>query len=407
MAKVDVPYLKRRGNHFRWEPGPMLRAKGAKGVTLRDAAGNFLNEQDAIAQARALNDAVASGAALAAPRVHGPRTVKAMFDALRTAPKFTAGGDVRNRLAARTRRSYLSHLAMIEQWCGDIPAAALTPAQVENYYDRLVAARGLAQANAMMRTFKLAFNYAIKKLRWACDNPVSAIEMGATEGRLVLWSVEEIAAVVACADWMGRESVADAVILGALTGQREGDLLRLAVPEFVNGALAIRQSKTGRRAFVPPTEPLTQRLAKMAERKAARWPNVAFAHAVVDAEGKAYLPEGTGFRHEFADVRAMASGAVFAIADALRALGGLPPLLRNLPFTPQPSLLGKRFQDLRDTAVTMLFGAGCTVGEIANITGHSLKTVQDILDKHYFVRNEALAVSAGVKLQSYLGRIGL
>jgi DNA-directed RNA polymerase specialized sigma subunit len=38
--------------------------------------------------------------------------------------------------------------------------------------------------------------------------------------------------------------------------------------------------------------------------------------------------------------------------------------------------------------------AGATVAEIANFTGHSLKDVQEILDKHYLSRDASLAESA-------------
>jgi len=41
------------------------------------------------------------------------------------------------------------------------------------------------------------------------------------------------------------------------------------------------------------------------------------------------------------------------------------------------------FHDLRGTAVTRLVLSNCTVPEIAAITGHSLETVQQILDAHY------------------------
>ena len=66
-------------------------------------------------------------------------------------------------------------------------------------------------------------------------------------------------------------------------------------------------------------------------------------------------------------------------------------------------IVDRTFHDLRRTAVTEMFIAGCSVGEIATITGHSLNTVQQILDKHYFHRDLALAESAmrkRVKLQN-------
>ena len=57
------------------------------------------------------------------------------------------------------------------------------------------------------------------------------------------------------------------------------------------------------------------------------------------------------------------------------------------------------FHDLRGTAVTRLSLAGCTTQEIATLTGHSLKTVTEILDKHYLSRDVAMAESAIRKLE--------
>jgi hypothetical protein len=48
--------------------------------------------------------------------------------------------------------------------------------------------------------------------------------------------------------------------------------------------------------------------------------------------------------------------------------------------------------------------AGCTVPEIASITGHSLSDVQSILDGNYFHRDVALAESAIRKLERFGNR---
>lgn len=57
------------------------------------------------------------------------------------------------------------------------------------------------------------------------------------------------------------------------------------------------------------------------------------------------------------------------------------------------------FHDLRGTAITLLFEAGCTVAEAASISGHTLRTAQAILDK-YLARTPALARSAIIKLEN-------
>ncbi|KAH2035983.1 hypothetical protein KXW51_006007, partial [Aspergillus fumigatus] len=56
------------------------------------------------------------------------------------------------------------------------------------------------------------------------------------------------------------------------------------------------------------------------------------------------------------------------------------------------------FHDLRGSAVVRLALAECTVPEIATFTGHSLKDVEHILDRHYLGRDLRLAESAMAKL---------
>jgi hypothetical protein len=66
-----------------------------------------------------------------------------------------------------------------------------------------------------------------------------------------------------------------------------------------------------------------------------------------------------------------------------------------------PALAGKRDQDLRDTAVTWLANAGCTLPEIASITGHSLQSIHSIL-KHYLAITPELADSAIAKYVAWM-----
>jgi integrase len=57
------------------------------------------------------------------------------------------------------------------------------------------------------------------------------------------------------------------------------------------------------------------------------------------------------------------------------------------------------FHDLRGSAVVRLALAGATVPQIATFTGHSLKDVETILDKHYLGRDVRLAEDAMRKLE--------
>lgn len=58
---------------------------------------------------------------------------------------------------------------------------------------------------------------------------------------------------------------------------------------------------------------------------------------------------------------------------------------------------------IRGTAATRLALAGCTVPQIAAITGHSMKDVESILEAHYLGGAVELAEAAIVKLNAVYG----
>jgi integrase len=59
------------------------------------------------------------------------------------------------------------------------------------------------------------------------------------------------------------------------------------------------------------------------------------------------------------------------------------------------------FHGIRGTTVTMLFQAGCNLGEIVSITGHTLRRAQEILDK-YLARTSEMADSGIAKFENVL-----
>jgi len=44
---------------------------------------------------------------------------------------------------------------------------------------------------------------------------------------------------------------------------------------------------------------------------------------------------------------------------------------------------------------------------VVTITGHSLKTAHEIINKHYFVRQAKLAIEAGQKYDALLARLNI
>lgn len=157
-----------------------------------------------------------------------------------------------------------------------------------------------------------------------------------------------------------------AILLALWTGQRQGDLLRLPWSAYDGGYIRLEQSKSrrgnnpGKKIVIPVGAKL-----KFALDRTKRVSTL----IVTNSYERPWTSDG--FRASWRDLRERAG-----LHDADRT-----------------------FHDFRGTAVTRLAVAGCEVPEIAAITGHSLKTVADILDKHYLNRDVRLAENAIRKLE--------
>lgn len=396
------PYFKWRNGRPRWEPGPGLRVRGFHGRDLKDESGAWLSKGAAIDAAENINRSVADGdgvsGASARPQGH---TMEALIDRYH-------GSEAYNRLAPRTKVDYDDNMRIIVAWARDdagasLPLDAIKREHIRKFHAALRDGRGPARAHSILRNLRMLLNFAVSDLEWIAKNRAAKMKLPTGEGRLVMWKPEEIIAFVACADWMGLESQGDAQILGLCTGQNRVDVITAPPFALQDGVFVMHRKKTGRPCFIPPVKPLTDRIRILRARNAKRWPGVTFPTEIVSSRlGRPYPADGSYFIKEHLQVRRMASGEIFAAEDAERAAAGLPPKVRNLPFTPCPTLREKTFQDLRDTAVTMLYAATRDIGRVANTTGHSLKTAQAIIDKHYFVRNAALARDAGEGFEKLL-----
>ncbi len=154
-----------------------------------------------------------------------------------------------------------------------------------------------------------------------------------------------------------------AVILALWRGQRQGDLLRLTWKSYNGRTINLRQSKSGgKRVSIPVGETL-RRLLDGLEKRSPR--------ILVNSRGRPWTEDG--FRSSFSQ----------ACVDA--------------------GIVNLHFHDLRGTAVTRLALSGCSVPEIAAITGHSLKDVEALLDAHYLGGRVELAEQAALKLESRFG----
>ena len=117
--------------------------------------------------------------------------------------------------------------------------------------------------------------------------------------------------------------------LALWTGQRQGDLLRLAWSAYDGTNIALRQSKTGARVLIPVGRPLKAALDSTPKRSPL---------ILVNSDDKPWTPDG--FRSSW--------------RKACKNAG----------------IIGVTFSDLRGTSVTRLALAERTEAQIASITGH-------------------------------------
>lgn len=398
MARIttDVPYLKLTRNGVyqpRWEPGPKLRAHGAHGQPLKDDAGAWLPLDAAIAKARELNAKAAAlmddgkRLKLGPPKRH-PRCCEALWHLYTKSPKW-------QQLAPKTRSGYENHAQIFLAEFGAEPVAALAKSHLHTWWEELYHARGHAMANATLAVVRLLLSYAVKK-DWRTTNPARELGLETVPPRVAVWPARLCEAFVAKADALGLAPIGDAVMIALHTGQRLNDVVELAEDRLVDGKARFLQGKTGARVTVPLTGALQARIATIHERRARR-PGVmqlALAKRLVLCHDAAEYSL-KHFNTHFRQVR----DAV--VADEMRRLRETQPGSKE-----PPEAAALQFRDLRDTAITRLALAGCTIPEIRSITGHTVESIHTVL-KHYLALDEAMADRAIERLQAWMAEQGI
>ncbi|MFN0183026.1 MAG: tyrosine-type recombinase/integrase [Aquabacterium sp.] len=297
-------------------------------------------------------------------------SVAAMITAYQ-ASKWWPAGD-------RTRKDYRLYLNQIADWAGDMPARAITPRAVQAFHDAMASrteGRGRskrlittpARAAAAVRVLSALLS-AGKRLGFVDHNTALRAGIKATRQRdPVLWTRAQLDHLVLFADAMGWHSQGTAMVLNFWCGQRQADILALPPYRIDQGAIVLKQGKTGRRVSLPVH--LVPELVTRLEAQRTRANTLASATHLLLHEGTARPWQSYTFTHIFADIRAAAAHTM-------------------------PSVATLQWMELRHTAVTMLKAAGMDALAIASITGHTAQSVQAILDKHYLIRTAAAAEDA-------------
>ncbi|MGA9865026.1 MAG: tyrosine-type recombinase/integrase [Acetobacteraceae bacterium] len=234
-------------------------------------------------------------------------------------------------LAPATKRTYFNITERLRFEFGDNPVVKLQAEHVR----RLIARKADTPqaANSLLKMLRILMKFAMNE-GWRADDPtqlVSRVKSKSDGWRT--WSEENIAAYETHWPVGTREHLAMALLL--YTGQRRSDVIRMGRQHMRNGAIHVRQQKTGTSLSIPVHPTLGAALLS------APVEHLAF---LVTAYGRPFT--SAGFGNWF--------------AGCVRAAG----------------LVGLSAHGLRKAAARRLAEAGCSAHEIMAITGHrSLKEV--------------------------------
>ena len=250
-----------------------------------------------------------------------------------------------------------------------MPLAALDDLRVRkdflDWREKIARASGEREADNRLSAISAMLTWAVDRGQVTANYLRGFKRLYHVDRSEIIWLPEHIAAFMKVAPI----EMQRALILGLHTGQREGDILRMPWSAYDGNRISLRQGKARRGGKLGPLIeiPCTSALRRMLEGMGRVSPLILTTKT------------GQSFKKRY-----------FArLWDEAMTKAGLQSI--TLPGSDQRVEL--HFHDLRGTAVTLLSEAGCTPQQIATITGHSLKTVHQILER-YLARTRGLAEEA-------------
>ena len=269
------------------------------------------------------------------------------------------GGDDWERLRPKSRKHYEVYIRNVTGWSeanGHPDPTLIRPSTLRDFL-KLFDANPVTKKNTL-KVLRLLFRQAVL-LDWRTDNPARELKVSVPKSKASIWERPDVDLYVAEAKRQGRESLALIILMEWEIGQRLTDVREFKAGGAYNAALGVfsfEQSKT-ENAVTIPISPILQAL--LAE--AGRGELFMFRN---DVTGLAFTEHALS--HAFDKVRRRAVEQ-----------GGRRLLLRWL----------------RHSCVVQLARAGCTVPEIAAVTGHSPASANQILAT-YLPRDAAVAHAA-------------
>lgn len=262
------------------------------------------------------------------------------------------------KLVVNTRRNYEPFMQSLDELKGRQPVTVLNRGAVREVLSGIDApGRKVHCAAVLKRILDIAWDHDLIE-----RNPAAQLGLAASGKRDVIWTDQDIERFLAhCTNANHGAAVALHFRLMEFTAQRPGDCRTMLWGAYDGHRLALVQQKTRKFVWLPCPAPLIV-ILDTARGRATGLAMVAGRH------GK-QLGEGS-LRHAFGVIRGRAG-------------------LNHL-----------QARDLRRTAMVRLAEAGCTVPEIAAISGHTIDHTERILEV-YLPRTRAMASAAIAKLDEW------
>jgi integrase len=227
------------------------------------------------------------------------------------------------KLAPRTQKDYVRHIAILRHHFGERDAPSLVP---KDFRDFMEVSKGRIHRNRTVAVLSAAFTFAVRRLYVLDRNIIRDVARHESEPRDRYVTDEEFHSLRA----LMPARLQIAMDLALLTGQRQGDLLSLKWTQVQPIGIVFKQAKTGKRLAVD----ITPALQAVLDRAKAIYEGSEYV--ICTEQGRRYTSEGFramwqryvkkwvargNARATFHDLRAKSASDSNTIDDAYQRLG--------------------------------------------------------------------------------------
>ena len=281
------------------------------------------------------------------------RTINQLIAEYKHSEEFT-------KLKPRTQDTYVDNIKHLLKIFDCIDITSIDTKAIKEYrnYREI---KSVSQTNKEIRVLSILFNYAISE-GYIDTNPTITVKKTYLAPDLTCWTKQEFTTMCTHIRNNTPFTYLETILyIGYYTGLRTNDILNVQWENIVNNMLTIIQEKTSKAVSIPLHTQLQQYLSGIQKDNAYVVRTVKNRKVAVN---ESYIQRI--FRRE-----------------AKKA--GLNHL---------------QIKHLRNTAITILADAGCTIAEICAISGHSLKHAHTILNQ-YLSHTQTQAHNAMSKWETY------